>query len=104
MKLKDSIPSNSVKIIELYNKIDVGVLDTSPDFQRKLVWKKQHKYAFINTILLNYPFPEIYIASAEMDVNNLKSQEIVVDGKQRLTAIVDYIKGINDFLNTKKVK
>lgn len=104
MKLKESIPSNSVKIIELYNKIDSEILDTSPDFQRKLVWKKQHKYAFIETILLNFPFPEIYIASSEMDVDTLKSKEIVVDGKQRLTSIVEYIKGINDFKNPAKIK
>jgi len=104
MKLKESIPSNSVKIIELYNKIDSEILDTSPDFQRKLVWKKQHKYAFIDTILLNYPFPEVYIASSIMDLENLKSKEIVVDGKQRLTAIVEYIKGINDFEKQKAIK
>ncbi|MDI9312975.1 MAG: DUF262 domain-containing protein, partial [Limnohabitans sp.] len=103
MKLKESIPSNSVKIIDLYNKIDAGILDTSPDFQRKLVWKKQHKYSFIETILMNFPFPEVYIASAEMDVETLKSKEIVVDGKQRLTTILDYIKGIKDFENQKRV-
>jgi hypothetical protein len=103
MKLKDSIPSNSLKIIDLYNKIDSGLLDTAPIFQRKLVWKKQHKYAFIQTILFNYPFPEIYIASSEMDVTRLKSLEIVVDGQQRLNAIVDYIKGINDFQNQTKL-
>jgi Protein of unknown function DUF262 len=103
MKLKESIPSNSLKIIDLYNKIDSGLLDTSPDFQRKLVWKKQHKYAFIQTILLNYPFPEIYIASSEMDVQNLKALEIVVDGQQRLNAIVDYIKGSNDFKTQNKL-
>ncbi len=103
MKLKESIPSNSLKIIDLYNKIDSGLLDTSPNFQRKLVWKKQHKYAFIQTILLNYPFPEVYIASAEMDVLNLKAKEIVVDGQQRLNAIVDYIKGVNDFASQGKI-
>lgn len=103
MKLKESIPTNSFKIIDLYNKIDAGLLDTSPKFQRKLVWKKQHKYSFIQTILLNYPFPEVYIASAEMDVQNLKSLEIVVDGQQRLTTIVDYIKGVNDFADQNKV-
>jgi len=104
IKLKESIPSNTIKIIELYNKIEVNLLDTSPDFQRKLVWKKQHKYAFINTILLNYPFPEIYIASSEIDVNNMQAKEIVVDGQQRLNAIVDYIKGINDFSSQNKIK
>lgn len=103
MKLKESIPSTSVKIIELYNKIDSETLDTSPDFQRKLVWKKQHKYHFIETILLNYPFPEVYIASSEMDVESLTAKEVVVDGKQRLTTIVEYIKGVNDFKEQNRV-
>jgi len=103
MKLKESIPSNTLKIIELYNKIESGLLDTSPDFQRKLVWKKQHKYAFIETILSNFPFPEIYIASSEIDVVSLQSKELVVDGQQRLNAIVDYIKGRNDFQNQRKI-
>lgn len=93
MKLKSSIPSNSVKLIELYNKITSGALITGPDYQRKLVWKKQHKYSFIETILLNFPFPEIYIASDEMDIEKLQAREVVVDGQQRLTTIVDYIKG-----------
>jgi hypothetical protein len=104
MKLKSSIPSNSVKLIELYNKINSGSLITGPDYQRKLVWKKQHKYAFIETILLNFPFPEIYIASAEMDMDKLQSREVVVDGQQRLTTIVDYIKGKGDFSNAKNIK
>ncbi|MCT3947834.1 DUF262 domain-containing protein [Elizabethkingia anophelis] len=102
-KLKESIPSNTLKILELYNKIELGTLDTSPNFQRKLVWKKQHKYSFIETILLNFPFPEIYIASAEVDIVNLRAIEIVVDGQQRLNAIVDYIKGRNDFAEQNKI-
>lgn len=103
MKLKSSITSNSVKLIDLYNKIISGSLITGPDFQRKLVWKKQHKYAFIETILLNFPFPEVYIASAEVDVNNLQTKEVVVDGQQRLAAIVDYIQGKGDFATQNKV-
>jgi len=100
-----SIPSTNVKIIELYNKIVSNTLDTSPnDFQRKLVWKKQHKYYFIETILSNYPFPEVYIASREMDVNNITSTEVVVDGQQRLSTIVDYIKGEGDFIKQNKVE
>lgn len=100
----ESIPSTNVKIIELYNKITSGSLETSPpDFQRKLVWKKQHKFYFIETILSNYPFPEVYIASREMDVNNITASEVVVDGQQRLTTIVDYIKGHGDFLDQSKI-
>jgi hypothetical protein len=104
MKLKSPIPSNSVKLIDLYNKIISNSLITGPDYQRKLVWKKQHKFAFIETILLNFPFPEIYIASAEVDVSELKTKEVVVDGKQRLTTIVEYIQNKNDFVDQTAVK
>lgn len=103
-KLKESISSNSIKIIDLYNKVRTGVWDTSPDFQRKLVWKKHHKFSFIDTILCNYPFPEIYIASEKIDIERMKTQEIVVDGKQRITAIVDYIQANGDFATSKKVR
>jgi Protein of unknown function DUF262 len=102
--LLESIPSTNVKIIEIYNKIESNSLVLSPDFQRKLVWKKQHKFHFIETILKNYPFPEIYIASSEMDVTKITSSEVVVDGQQRLSTIVDYIKGDGDFRIQKKVK
>ena len=101
--LLESIPSTNVKIIELYNKIDSERLMLQPDFQRKLVWKTQHKFHFIETILKNFPFPEVYIASSEMDVTAITSKEIVVDGQQRLTTIVDYIKGDGDFESQNKV-
>jgi hypothetical protein len=104
MKLNSSIPSNGVKLIDLYNKIISGSLETGPEFQRKkLVWKKQHKFSFIETILLNFPFPEIYIASSHLDLNELKAKEIVVDGQQRLTTIIDYIQARNDFISQKSI-
>lgn len=102
-KLKETIPSDGVKIIELYNKIDNGILNVQPNYQRKLVWKKQHKYAFIETILLNFPFPEVYIASSDIDVENMIASEVVVDGQQRLTTIVEYIKGEGDFKNQDRI-
>lgn len=103
-ELLESIPSTNVKIIELYNKIDSKNLILSPDFQRKLIWKKQHKYHFIETILLNYPFPEVYIASAELDLENIRASEVVVDGQQRLSTIVDYIQSKGDFESQNRVK
>ena len=104
MSILESVPSTNVKIIELYNKIDSGSLVINPAFQRKLVWKKQHKYHFIETILKNYPFPEVYIASSEMDVSSIKSSEVVVDGQQRLSTIVDYIRGQGDFSNQNRIR
>ncbi|WP_158211180.1 DUF262 domain-containing protein [Myroides phaeus] len=98
-KLNASVPANNWKIIELYNKIKKEELDPSPSFQRKLVWKKQHKYRFIETILMNFPFPEIYIAPGELNTETLTLQDLIVDGQQRCTTIVNYIEGKDVFAN-----
>ncbi len=87
-KLNASIPANNWKIIELYNKLKKGELDPSPSFQRKLVWKKQHKFKFIETILMNFPFPEIYIAPGKLDTDTLELKDLIVDGQQRTTEVV----------------
>lgn len=96
-KLEFSIPANNQKIIELYNKLKKEELDPSPAYQRKLVWRKQHKYKFIETILLNFPFPEIYIAPGELNTETLILKDQIVDGQQRLTAIRNYIEGKDVF-------
>ena len=105
IKLDASVPANNYKIIEIYNKVKKDEWDVRPSFQRKLVWKKQHKINFIETILLNYPFPEIYIAPGEMDSETLKFSDIVVDGQQRTTTIVNYIEAKDIFAQKiKKLK
>jgi len=92
-----SIPATNYQIIELFNKIKSDALDPSPLFQRKLVWKKPHKIKFIETILNNFPFPEIYIAPGKLDTEKLTRTEYIVDGQQRLTTIVNYIEGKDVF-------
>jgi len=96
-KLDKSITATNKSIIDLYNKIKSASLILRPTFQRKLVWRKNHKYNFIKTILDNYPFPEIYIATGEIDIDSMTETEVVVDGQQRLSTIRDYIDGVGDF-------
>lgn len=90
-KLISSIPANNQKIIEIYQKLQSGRLNIAPEFQRKLVWRRQHKIEFIETILKNFPFPEVYLAPEKVDTDKLELKEMVVDGQQRLTAIREYI-------------
>ena len=100
-KLDFSIPANNEKIISLYNKLKKDELNPKPIYQRKLVWKKQHKINFITTILSNFPFPEIYVAPGLMDTETLELKDQIVDGQQRLTTIKNYIEGKDVFaLNT----
>lgn len=95
-----SSPSNK-KISELIGMIRRGELILQPEFQRKLVWSTIHKEAFIETILMGYPFPEIYIAQKGIDLDTMQTQQVVVDGQQRLSTIIGYFEGKEVF---KKVR
>ena len=81
------------KISDLYSRITAATptLILQPAFQRKFVWNSEHKERFIETILLGLPIPEIYIAQSGIDVEKIETQEVVVDGQQRLSTIVQYI-------------
>lgn len=95
--LEFSIPANNKKIIEIYNQLRSGQLAINKDYQRKLVWKRSHKLNFIDTILKNYPFPEVYLAPGALDQVKLILIDEIVDGQQRLTTIRDYIEGTDVF-------
>ncbi len=95
--LEFSIPANNQKIIEIYNKLRSSQLTVNKDYQRKLVWKKSHKINFIETILCNFPFPEIYLAPGALDQEKLVLIDEIVDGQQRLTTIRDYIEDTDVF-------
>lgn len=96
-KLVSNIPANNKQIITLYNDLQDKKLNPKPGFQRKLVWRKQHKYDFIDTILMNFPFPEVYIAPGKINPTKKSIIDFVVDGQQRLTTIQNYINGHDVF-------
>lgn len=79
------------KISEIYRRVKDRSLILQPEFQRKFVWTSEHKEEFIDTILQGYPFPEIYIAQKGIDMEIILSSEVIVDGQQRLSTIIEYI-------------
>ena len=82
-----------INISTLINDIRQGRLILQPEFQRNLVWNDKHKESFIDTILKGFPFPEIYIAQSGVDFESLQTQQVVVDGQQRLSTIIKYVEG-----------
>jgi hypothetical protein len=68
-----------------------GLLDLDPPYQRRSVWNQSYKDAFIDTILIQYPSPAIFLYQ-EISPDG-QTQLHVVDGKQRLTAIFDFVAG-----------
>ena len=73
-----------------------GTLIPRPEFQRRLVWTNKHKQEFIRTVLMEFPFPEIYIAAGEVDPDTGTGNELLVDGQQRITALYQYFIGSED--------
>jgi hypothetical protein len=67
-----------------------------PDFQRRLVWTNRDRVAFIDTILQRLPFPEIYVCAGEVDPDTAAGTEWLVDGQQRVSAIVGYFNAEDD--------
>jgi hypothetical protein len=73
-------------------------LNLNPNFQRGSVWTPEARVYLIDTILRRMPIPKIYIRTI-IDVKTKKSIREVVDGQQRLRAIIDFA---NDRLRLSK--
>ncbi len=65
-------------------------LELRPDFQRKTVWSPAAKIMLVDTILKNIPMPKIFLQAV---IRDEKTYRIVIDGQQRLTAILSYLRG-----------
>lgn len=84
------------KIHQLLTGVRSGVLKISPAFQRRLVWKTKDKCNFLQTVLDEYPFPEIYIAIGGVDLDTGEGIEMLVDGQQRVNTLCQYFDGSDD--------
>lgn len=65
-----------------------GAIDIDPKFQRRARWSKSQQSKLIDSIVKNIPIPPVYLAEIEGDYGTYE----VIDGKQRLTAIHDFLK------------
>src|SRR5690554_3309564 len=81
----------SVSLLNLVNDIKSERLIPDAYFQRNLVWRDIHKIDFIKTILLGYPFPQIFISKGKVDVKTMSTISCIVDGQQRTNAIAEFI-------------
>lgn len=81
----------SVSLLNLINDIRNERLIPDAYFQRNLVWREIHNKDFIKTILLGYPFPQIFISKGKVDVETMSTVSCIVDGQQRANAISTFI-------------
>lgn len=68
------------------------LLDLDPPYQRRSVWNQAYKNEFVDTVLLQYPAPAIFLYE-EVSPEGVSIYQ-VVDGKQRLMSVFDFSTGI----------
>ena len=69
-----------------------------PQFQRRLVWTNVVKDKFLETVLKGLPFPEIFIATGQLDTQSRRRVNWLVDGQQRISTLQEYVKGSKDLV------
>jgi Protein of unknown function DUF262 len=78
-------------VIWFKRAFDSNELVIKPPFQRNPVWSDRQKSALIDTMLLEYPIPELYMQ--EITEASGEQKHVVVDGQQRIRAVLSYLAG-----------
>lgn len=90
---KTKIVRQTWSIAEIYQKIKEGKLILDPDYQRRAIWGNDKMTAFIESLYMEIMIPPIYVVEIPGEDILDETKYEVVDGKQRLTAIMNFIKG-----------
>ena len=98
------VTKKDFSVFELFRKYNNGKLILDVDFQRNFVWNSKQQSELLESILMGLPLPIFYFKQQD------DSTYVVVDGKQRLSALFAFLDNkfalknlkILTFLNGKK--
>jgi hypothetical protein len=71
----------------LHDMAASGSIELDPHYQRRDRWSVDRQSALIESFILNVPVPPVYLSEDDF------GQYSVIDGKQRITAIRDFLAG-----------
>ncbi|MBC5834311.1 DUF262 domain-containing protein [Flavobacterium sp. F372] len=81
-----NIGRDNFSAFQLYRKYKDNIIKLDPDFQRESnVWNPKQKSELIESILIGIPLPIFYVKQDK------KGNLILIDGRQRLSTIFDYM-------------
>lgn len=85
-----ALAANSVSIRTVMKAHVEGRLRLRPAFQRNLVWNPEQKSYLVDSILRNFPIPELYINVSDVPGAN-DDLMVVVDGQQRISTCIEFM-------------
>jgi hypothetical protein len=80
--------SESRSCADLYRMYEQKSLDIQPEFQRDLVWKNFDKTRFIDSLIKQLPIPSLCFS-----YDPRQQKWLVIDGLQRISTIISFLKG-----------
>lgn len=90
ISFQDAVVLNADWTIETINlQISKGNIDLQPEFQRRVAWDDTRKSRLLESIVVGMPVPNIVLAENK----DHRGRFIVIDGKQRLVAISQFMNG-----------
>lgn len=81
------IQQSDFSLAAIYDMVTHDAIDIAPHYQRRDRWSPEKQSALIESFILNVPVPPVYLSEDEY------GQYSVIDGKQRITAIRDFLSG-----------
>lgn len=87
----DRVDYQSLIVQDLINWNQHEELYLTPWYQRRSVWTRPQRAYLLNTLFEQKPIPTLYFRHT-VDLEQDKSLREVVDGQQRIRAILDYVK------------
>ncbi|MGY4013127.1 DUF262 domain-containing protein [Aeromonas molluscorum] len=88
-KAQDSLVTqqSDFSLSAITDMVNQDSIDIAPHYQRRDRWDVEKQSALIESFLLNVPIPPVYLSEDDYGTYT------VIDGKQRITAIHDYLMG-----------
>lgn len=88
-KSQDSLvlQQSDLSLKSISDMVKNGAIDINPKYQRRLRWDSKKESDLIESFIINIPVPPIYLAEDEYGTYS------VIDGKQRITAIHNFLTG-----------
>lgn len=83
---------------ELISMVSEGIVDISPDYQRKFRWDDERQSMLIESIFLGIPVPSLFMAT-----NSDFSWE-VIDGLQRISTLIRFVSPLDSPARRKIMK
>lgn len=87
--------SQAMDMASLMGRWERGDIDLNPPYQRPSVWTVEDQQNLIRSLIIGVPMPAIVIndRSAVRNIPAHEAQWVVIDGKQRMEALIAWFSG-----------